>query len=158
MAEGVGFEPTVSLTPRSISSRVPSTGLSHPSFVAGRDALPRVRGHAEPALQAAASMKPGSTFCNLPKGLGAASRAGPFRQNQIGAVPGVTRCRAARCRPRFLTRRGGNTLGSLPPARLARSGDRAYISSVAAAFCEAHTSRRGARRTATSNVGACERA
>ena len=30
--EGVGFEPTVSLIPRSISSRVPSTGLSHPSF------------------------------------------------------------------------------------------------------------------------------
>ena len=32
MAEGVGFEPTVGITPRSISSRVPSTGLSHPSF------------------------------------------------------------------------------------------------------------------------------
>ncbi len=32
MAEGVGFEPTVPLTARSISSRVPSTGLSHPSF------------------------------------------------------------------------------------------------------------------------------
>ena len=31
MAEGVGFEPTVGITPRSISSRVPSTGLSHPS-------------------------------------------------------------------------------------------------------------------------------
>ena len=32
MAEGVGFEPTVTFLPRSISSRVPSTGLSHPSF------------------------------------------------------------------------------------------------------------------------------
>ena len=32
MAEGVGFEPTVGLTLRSISSRVPSTGLSHPSY------------------------------------------------------------------------------------------------------------------------------
>ena len=32
MAEGVGFEPTVGLTLRSISSRVPSTGLSHPSL------------------------------------------------------------------------------------------------------------------------------
>ena len=32
MAEGVGFEPTVTLLPRSISSRVPSTGLSHPSL------------------------------------------------------------------------------------------------------------------------------
>ncbi len=31
MAEGVGFEPTEPLTVRSISSRVPSTGLSHPS-------------------------------------------------------------------------------------------------------------------------------
>ena len=31
MVEGVGFEPTVGLTLRSISSRVPSTGLSHPS-------------------------------------------------------------------------------------------------------------------------------
>lgn len=31
LAEGVGFEPTVTLLPRSISSRVPSTGLSHPS-------------------------------------------------------------------------------------------------------------------------------
>jgi len=31
-AEGVGFEPTVGLTLRSISSRVPSTGLSHPSI------------------------------------------------------------------------------------------------------------------------------
>jgi hypothetical protein len=33
MAEGVGFEPTVTFLPRSISSRVPSTGLSHPSFL-----------------------------------------------------------------------------------------------------------------------------
>ena len=32
LAEGVGFEPTVGLTLRSISSRVPSTGLSHPSM------------------------------------------------------------------------------------------------------------------------------
>ena len=32
MAEGVGFEPTVGLSLRSISSRVPSTGLSHPSL------------------------------------------------------------------------------------------------------------------------------
>ena len=32
MAEGVGFEPTVTFLPRSISSRVPSTGLSHPSL------------------------------------------------------------------------------------------------------------------------------
>ena len=31
-SEGVGFEPTVGLTLRSISSRVPSTGLSHPSM------------------------------------------------------------------------------------------------------------------------------
>ena len=31
MVEGVGFEPTVGLTLRSISSRVPSTRLSHPS-------------------------------------------------------------------------------------------------------------------------------
>ena len=36
-AEGVGFEPTVPLTARSISSRVPSTGLSHPSKTAGQD-------------------------------------------------------------------------------------------------------------------------
>ena len=40
MAEGVGFEPTVGLTPRSISSRVPSTGLSHPSKM-GIAAQPR---------------------------------------------------------------------------------------------------------------------
>lgn len=39
VAEGVGFEPTVSFTPRSISSRVPSTGLSHPSFWVGTDKL-----------------------------------------------------------------------------------------------------------------------
>ena len=32
LAEGVGFEPTVTSLPRSISSRVPSTGLSHPSL------------------------------------------------------------------------------------------------------------------------------
>ena len=32
LAEGVGFEPTERFTVRSISSRVPSTGLSHPSF------------------------------------------------------------------------------------------------------------------------------
>ena len=32
VAEGVGFEPTVTFLPRSISSRVPSTGLSHPSL------------------------------------------------------------------------------------------------------------------------------
>jgi hypothetical protein len=32
MAEGVGFEPTEPLTVRSISSRVPSTKLSHPSI------------------------------------------------------------------------------------------------------------------------------
>ena len=32
LAEGVGFEPTVTSLPRSISSRVPSTGLSHPSY------------------------------------------------------------------------------------------------------------------------------
>lgn|GEM_PF-3330128 len=32
-AEGVGFEPTVPFTVRSISSRVPSTGLSHPSSI-----------------------------------------------------------------------------------------------------------------------------
>ena len=31
--EGVGFEPTVTFLPRSISSRVPSTGLSHPSLL-----------------------------------------------------------------------------------------------------------------------------
>ncbi len=31
-SEGVGFEPTVTFLPRSISSRVPSTGLSHPSL------------------------------------------------------------------------------------------------------------------------------
>ena len=33
LAEGVGFEPTVTSLPRSISSRVPSTGLSHPSYL-----------------------------------------------------------------------------------------------------------------------------
>src|ERR1700677_2510460 len=32
LAEGVGFEPTEPLTVRSISSRVPSTKLSHPSI------------------------------------------------------------------------------------------------------------------------------
>ena len=32
VAERVGFEPTVTFLPRSISSRVPSTGLSHPSL------------------------------------------------------------------------------------------------------------------------------
>ena len=31
VAEGVGFEPTVAMKLRSISSRVPLTGLSHPS-------------------------------------------------------------------------------------------------------------------------------
>jgi hypothetical protein len=35
-AEGVGFEPTVTFLPRSISSRVPSTGLSHPSYIYSR--------------------------------------------------------------------------------------------------------------------------
>jgi hypothetical protein len=35
LAEGVGFEPTVTSLPRSISSRVPSTGLSHPSLFSG---------------------------------------------------------------------------------------------------------------------------
>jgi hypothetical protein len=32
-AEGVGFEPTEQFPVRSISSRVPSTGLSHPSYL-----------------------------------------------------------------------------------------------------------------------------
>ena len=35
VAERVGFEPTVTSLPRSISSRVPSTGLSHLSVLGG---------------------------------------------------------------------------------------------------------------------------
>ena len=40
--EGVGFEPTVTSLPRSISSRVPSTGLSHPSLANSGIAIPAV--------------------------------------------------------------------------------------------------------------------
>jgi hypothetical protein len=50
MAEGVGFEPTVTFLPRSISSRVPSTGLSHPSLI-GESYYLRLRAESKERIQ-----------------------------------------------------------------------------------------------------------